>query len=280
MEVIGIVGAGVMGTDIAHIAADAGFNIIVYDNDEQQLKTSLKKIQDRLNRYVDSGRMSSDRVGEIMSMIKYHGNMYDLEPADIIIECVTEDLNVKKQVFKDIDRICRPGTILASNTSSISITAIASSTERPESVIGLHFLNPVRIINLVEIIPGLSTTRETIEMGKYVIKKLGKKHVEARDFPGFLLNRMLVPMINEAIYLLYEGGGTAESIDDVMKLGMNLPMGPLELADMLGLDVVLAVAEEMYRGYSDAKYRPCPLLKKYVAAGYLGRKTDRGFYIY
>ena len=194
-----------------------------------------------------------------------------------MIECVTEDLAVKQAVFRELDRVCRADAVLGLNTSSISITEIASATKRPESVIGMHFLNPAHVMKLVEIIPGISTTtRETVETAKTFVKKLGKTHVESKDYPGFLLNRMLVPLINEAIYLLYEGAGTAESIDRVMKAGLNFPMGPLALADMIGLDVLLAVIEEMHRGYSDSKYRPCPLLKKYVAAGYLGKKSGQG----
>ena len=280
METLGIVGAGTMGTDVAHMSADTGFNVNVYDKDEQKLRSSNEKIKNRLNRYVTEGRINHERVGEITSKIKFHKKIEDIVSGDFILECVNEDLEVKKGVFKQLDKLCKPGTVLASNTSSISITNIASATKRPESVIGIHFMNPVRIINLVEIIPGFLTTQETVEMVKTLLKKFNKKHVVARDFPGFMLNRMLLPMINEAICLLYEGAGSVESIDKVMKLGLNLRMGPLELADMLGLEVVLAVAEEMYKGFSDAKYKPCPLLKKYVAAGHLGKKTGRGFYIY
>lgn len=280
METIGIVGAGIMGTDVAHFAASNDFEVNIYDIDEQKLRSSNEKIRNRLNRYVNENRITHEKVGEIRSKIKFHKKIEDITSGDFILECVTEDLEIKKEVFKKLDKLCKPGTVLATNTSSISITGIASATQRPESVIGMHFLNPVRVLNLVEIIPGFSTTQETIEMVKTILKKFNKKYVVCRDFPGFMLNRMLLPMINEAISLLYEGAGSVESIDKVMKLGMNLRMGPLELTDMLGLDVVLAVAEEMFRGYSDPKYRPCPLLKKYVAAGHLGKKTGRGFYIY
>jgi 3-hydroxybutyryl-CoA dehydrogenase len=280
METISIVGAGIMGTDLAHLAASSSFNVNIYDIDEQKLTQSNQKIQNRLNRYVNQGRITHDRVGEIRSKLKFHKKIEDITSANYIVECVTENLKIKRDIFRKLDSLCKPGTVLATNTSSISITSIASATTRPESVIGIHFLNPVRVLNLVEIIPGFSTTQETIEMVKTLLKTLNKKYVVSKDFPGFMLNRMLFPMINEAIFLLYEGSGSAESIDKVMKLGMSLKMGPLELADMLGLDVVLAVAEEMYKGYSDPKYRPCPLLKKYVAAGHLGKKTGRGFYIY
>jgi 3-hydroxybutyryl-CoA dehydrogenase len=280
MKKFGIVGAGIMGADIAHLAAYSGFEVILFDIDENKARAAYEKIQERLKRYASKGKITIDEVGKTSSKIKLHQSINDLANADIILECVTEDVNVKKTVFKQLSKICRPGTVLASNTSSISITEIASATECPESVVGIHFLNPVRVMKLAEIIPGLKTTRETVEMAKGIIKKLGREHVESKDFPGFLLNRMLYPLINEAIFLLYEGAGTPEAIDKTTRIGLNLPMGPLALADMIGLDVLLAVGEEMYNGFSDPKYRPCPLLKKYVAGGYLGVKTKRGFYIY
>ncbi len=280
MKKFGIVGAGIMGSDIAHLAAQSGFDVILYDCDENNSRAAFEKIQDRLKRYHTEGKISIDRVGEITSRIKLHKAIEDLTRADIVLECVTEDLAIKKEVFRKLSKICKAGTVLASNTSSISITDIASATDCPESVIGIHFLNPARIMQLIEIIPGLKTTRETVEMAKGIVKKLGKQHVESKDYPGFLLNRMLYPLINESVYLLYEGAGTPEAIDKVTRIGLNLPMGPLALADMIGLDIILAVGEEMYNGYSDPKYRPCPLLRKYVAGGYLGVKTKRGFYIY
>ena len=280
MKKFGIVGAGIMGADIAHLAAYSGFEVILFDIDENKARAAYEKIQERLKRYAAKGKITIDQVGKTSSKIKLHKSIDDLANADIVLECVTEDVNVKKNVFKQLSKICRPGTVLASNTSSISITEIASATDCPESVIGIHFLNPVRVMKLAEIIPGLKTTRETVEMAKGIIKKLGREHVESKDFPGFLLNRMLYPLINEAIFLLYEGAGTPETIDKTTRIGLNLPMGPLALADMIGLDVLLAVGEEMYNGFSDPKYRPCPLLKKYVAGGYLGVKTKRGFYIY
>lgn len=280
MKIVGIVGTGTMGTDIAHLSADAGFEVIIFDRDETRTKSAFQKIQDKLNGYVKSGRIKIERVSEIIQKIKIHDSLKNFKRADIVIECVYEDLDVKKDVFKELDRVCNHGAILASNTSSISITKIASATKRPESVIGTHFIIPARTMKLVEIIPGLLTTRETVEITKNFVKKLGKVCVEAQDFPGFSLNRMLYSMINEAVYLFYEGTGTPETIDKTMKLGLNLPMGPLELADLVGLDIILAVGEEMFRGYHDPKYRPCPLLSKYVAAGYLGKKTGRGFYVY
>jgi 3-hydroxybutyryl-CoA dehydrogenase len=280
METFGIVGAGVMGTDIAHLAADSGYNVILYDDDENQTKIAYEKIRERLNRYLKEGRIEQQRIGEVLSKIKLHYALKDLVNADIVLESVTENLQIKQDIFRELDRICKGGAVLATNTSSISITAIASVTKRPESVIGMHFMNPARAIKLVELVCGLATTRETFEMAKEVVKRFGKVFVESRDFPGFLLNRIFMPMINEAMFALYEGAGTVEAIDTAMKLGMNIPMGPLELADMIGLDVVLAIMEVLYIGFSDTKYRPCPLLKKYVAAGYLGRKSGRGFYTY
>ncbi|OHD69148.1 MAG: 3-hydroxybutyryl-CoA dehydrogenase [Spirochaetes bacterium RBG_16_49_21] len=280
MKTVGIIGAGIMGADIAFMSAGAGYQVSIYDVDGARTKAALNRIHDRLNRYADDGRIEKAKIAEIMDRIHICDNLTDLKNIEIIDECVFEDIGLKKEIFTQLDEICRPDAVLASSTSSISITEIASATRRPQSVIGIHFMNPAHVMKLVEIIPGIATTRETVETAKAFVKKLGKTHVESRDYPGFLLNRMLVPMINEAVYLLYENAGTAESIDKVMKLGLNLPMGPLALADMIGLDVLLAVAEEMFRGYSDAKYRPCPLLKKYVAAGYLGEKSGRGFYIY
>jgi 3-hydroxybutyryl-CoA dehydrogenase len=280
MDVFGIVGAGLMGTDIAMFVAERGFRVILHDIDEKRLEASAGKIAERLNRYKEEGKLSENRMHEIKALMEFNKSMLGFSGADVILECVTEDLDIKKQVFNQLDRVCKPGALLTSNTSSKSITAIAAATKRPESVIGIHFLNPVRAMRLVEIVCGLATTRETFEMAKEIVKSLGKEYVESRDYPGFLLNRILLPMINEAIYALYEDAGTAEAIDKAMRLGVNHPMGPLELADLIGLDVVLAVIEELYRGFSDPKYRPCPLLKKYVAAGYLGRKSGRGFYTY
>jgi 3-hydroxybutyryl-CoA dehydrogenase len=280
MKKVAVIGAGLMGTDIAFTSACAGFEVLLYDRDRERSDASLERIRDRLKRYAESDRLEKDTVESIEKHVMVCGSLEEIADALMVIECVTEDLAVKQAVFRDLDRISRADAVLGTNTSSISITEIAAATKRPESVIGIHFLNPAHVMKLVEIIPGISTTRETVEVAKTFVKKLGKTHVESKDYPGFLLNRMLVPLINEAIYLLYEGSGTAESIDRVMKAGLNFPMGPLALADMIGLDVLLAVIEEMHRGYSDSKYRPCPLLKKYVAAGYLGKKSGRGFYIY
>ncbi len=280
MKVFGIVGAGLMGTDIAQHAAETGFDVILYDRDELRLRSAYETIRKRLSRYVEEKRMESGAMSKTLSHIKIHKNIKDLVNAHIVLESITEDIEIKRSVFRELDKICKGGVVLASNTSSISITSLASVTKRPELVIGMHFLNPVKVMKLVEIVSGLVTTRETVETAKDIVKKFGKVFVESKDYPGFLLNRMLMPMINEAIYALYEGAGTVEGIDRVMKKGMNLPMGPLELADMIGLDVILAVIEQLYTGFSDPKYRPCPLLKNYVAAGYLGRKSGRGFYSY
>ncbi len=280
MERFGIVGAGIMGQELAQYISELGCSVILYDSIDAQRTHAIEKIHDRMTRHEREGKLSPDKARESMELITVAPSIDGLGEADFIIECVTEDLEIKRQVFTSLDRICRPEVILASNTSSISITAIAAATKRPESVIGVHFMNPVRVMRLVEIVCGLATTRETFATAKQVVKKLGKEYVESRDYPGFLLNRILVPMINEAIFALYEDAGTVEAIDKVMKLGMNHPMGALGLADLIGLDIVLAVMEELYRGFGDPKYRPCPLLKNYVAAGYLGRKSGRGFYTY
>lgn len=280
MKTIGVIGTGTMGADITHLVADAGMQVLMYDVDETSSKAAYSRIEEKLKKYAVKGKITHDRVSEVLKNIRIHSTLKNLAKADLIIECVYEDLDIKKKVFRDLDQECGPATLFASNTSSISITKIASATKRPESVIGLHFITPARFMKLVEIIPGLLTTRETIEMAKKFVKKLGKEHTLAKDYPGFSLNRMVYTMVNEAVFLIYEGSGTPESVDKTLKLGLNLPMGPLELADLIGLDIVLAVGEEMFRGYHDSKYRPCPLLSQYVAAGYLGKKTGRGFYVY
>ena len=280
MDTIGIFGTGAMGTDIAFISATSGFNVLLYDIDEGHTKKAFAAIQDRLHRYLNDKKISQEDVGNTISKIKIFKNPGDLKNASLIIENVNEDEDLKKKVFRELDKIAKPGAILATNTSSISITQIASATKRPEDVIGIHFLIPAHVTNVVELIPGMKTTRETVEHSKEFIKLLGKKIIEAKDFPGFILNRTLFPMINEAITLLYEGAGKARTIDDMMHLGLNLPMGPLALADMIGLDIVLAVLKKMDAEYGGTKFTPCPLLKQYVAAGFLGKKHGRGFYIY
>jgi len=280
MKNIGIIGAGIMGTDLAHITAEAGYQVKIFDDNFNKTQSAIALIHSRLNEYVKKERMTDADSKKIRTHINVTENIKELSNSDIILEAVNEDLTIKKSIFKQLSDICEPGNVLASVTSSISITEIASATTRPESVIGLHFLNPARVLPLVEIVPGFSTTRETVEMSKSFLKRLGKDFIEAKDYPGFYLNRILYPMINEAIFLLYEGGTKPEIIDKAMKKGLNLPMGPLEIADMVGLDVILGIGEEMLRGYSDNKYRPCPLLRRYVASGYLGKKTGRGFYLY
>lgn len=280
MKNIGIIGAGIMGTDLAHLTAEAGYQVKIFDNNIRTTENAIIQIHERLDKYVKSERISETESKKIKNHISAAATIEELSASDIFLEAVSEDLNIKKEIFKHLNDICSAGSVLASITSSISITDIASATTRPESVIGLHFLNPARVLPLVEIVPGFSTTRETVEMAKSFLKKLGKDFIEAKDYPGFYLNRILYPMINEAIFLLYEGGTKPEIIDKAMKKGLNLPMGPLEIADMVGLDVILAIGEEMLRGYSDHKYRPCPLLRRYVASGYLGKKTGRGFYLY
>ena len=280
MKNIGIIGAGIMGTDLAHITAEAGYKVKIFDANIKVTHHAISIIHARLNEYVKKDRITNAENEKIKSHISEVENINELHDSDMFLEAVNEDLNLKKNIFKQLNDMCAAGSVLASVTSSISITEIASATTRPESVIGLHFLNPARVLPLVEIVPGFSTTRETVEMAKSFLKKLGKDFIEAKDYPGFYLNRILYPMINEAIFLLYEGGTKPEIIDKAMKKGLNLPMGPLEIADMVGLDVILGIGEEMLRGYSDNKYRPCPLLRRYVASGYLGKKTGRGFYLY
>ncbi|HOP28437.1 MAG TPA: 3-hydroxyacyl-CoA dehydrogenase NAD-binding domain-containing protein [Spirochaetota bacterium] len=280
MNKLGIIGAGVMGTDLAHMTSEAGFQVRIYDINHKKAVMAQEIIAARLEEYIKKERMSADEKNRILENISVAENLGNISDSDIFLEAANEDLSVKKEIFKELDNISGGGSVLASITSSISITEIAAATTKPESVIGLHFLNPARIMKLVEIVPGFCTTRETIEMAKSFLKKLKKDFIEAKDYPGFYLNRILYPMINEAAFLLYEGGAKPEVIDKAMRKGLNIPMGPLEIADMVGLDVILNIGEEMFRGYADFKYRPCPLLRKYVASGYLGKKSGRGFYIY
>jgi len=280
MENLGIVGAGAMGADLAQLASEAGYKVHLFDINSESLHQAYNMISERLNKYYMDKRIDKSEADRVLSNISFKNQIEDLALSEIVLECVTENKEIKMKVFADLDRVCRGGVVFMSDTSSISITALGSATRRPESVIGLQFMIPARVMKVVEMIPGLLTTHETIEIAKEFVNKMGKEYVISKDCPGFLLNRMLCLMINEAISLVHEGAGTPESIDKLMREGLNIPMGPLTLADLMGLDIVLAIIEEMYKGYSDPKYRACPLLKQYVTAGYLGKKSGRGFYIY
>lgn len=279
-EIIGVVGSGTMGNGIAQVAARAGYNVVMRDVNDEFLERGLKAIDKSLQRDVDKQRLSAEEKQSILARIKTTTELEALSEASFVIEAVTEDLDVKTEIFKSIDRITPPETILASNTSSISITRLGAATSRPDKVIGMHFMNPVPVMKLVEVIRGIATSGQTYERVRALAEKLGKTALDCNDSPGFVSNRVLLPMINEAIFALYEGVATRESIDGIMKLGMNHPMGPLELADFIGLDVCLAILNVLYDGLGDPKYRACPLLKRYVDAGWLGRKTSRGFYEY
>jgi 3-hydroxybutyryl-CoA dehydrogenase len=279
-EVIGVIGAGTMGNGIAQVAARAGYSVVMRDVKDEFLKRGLQAIDKSLQRDVDKERLSEEEKQSIIKRIKSTTDLEALGEASLVVEAVTENLEVKTEIFSALDRITPPDAILASNTSSISITRLGAATSRPDKVIGMHFMNPVPVMKLVEVIRGLATSDETYERVRSLSEKLGKTALDCNDSPGFVSNRVLLPMINEAIFTLHEGVATRESIDGIMKLGMNHPMGPLQLADFIGLDVCLAILNVLYDGLGDPKYRACPLLKRYVDAGWLGKKTGRGFYKY
>jgi 3-hydroxybutyryl-CoA dehydrogenase len=276
----GVIGAGQMGNGIAQVAATAGLNVIMSDIKIEFAEKGLANITKILGKNVDKGKISADEKDAILGRIKITADLKDMAEADFVVEAATENEGLKFKIFQDIDEICEPDVILASNTSSIPIGRIAAQTKRPEKVIGMHFMNPVPVMKLVEVIRGIATSDDTFQTTWDLSLKFGKTPALAHDYPGFIANRILLPMINEAVFALYHGVGTREDIDTVMKLGMNHPMGPLTLADLIGLDTCLAIMETLYEGFKDSKYRPCPLLRKYVEAGWLGRKTGRGFYEY
>jgi 3-hydroxybutyryl-CoA dehydrogenase len=280
IRTFGVVGAGQMGSGIAQVAAMAGLAVVMNDRDAGYLDRAMKSIDASLRKFADKGTISRVDADAALGRIQRGEAIEALAPCDHVVEAVNENLELKTGLFRSLDRICRPGAVLASNTSSISITRIAAVTGRPTQVIGMHFMNPVPLMKLVEIIPGQVTSPETVEETRALAVRLGKTPVVSQDLPGFIANRVLMPLVNEAIYALFEGVGTREDIDTVLTLGMRHPMGPLTLADFIGLDTCLAIMEVLHEGFGDPKYRPCPLLRRMVDAGHLGRKSGRGFYDY
>jgi 3-hydroxybutyryl-CoA dehydrogenase len=276
----GVIGAGQMGNGIVQVAAASGLQVLMSDIKEEFTAKGKANITKNLDRSVEKGKLEAPERDAILSRIRTTTNLQDMAGVDFVVEAAVEREDLKFKIFRDLDSICPPHAILSTNTSSIPIGRIAAQTGRPDKVIGMHFMNPVPVMKLVEVIKGLTTSEETFQITWDLCKKFGKTPAEANDFPGFIANRILMPMINEAIFCLYQGVGKAEDIDTVMKLGMNHPMGPLALADLIGLDTCLAIMETLYDGFKDSKYRPCPLLRKYVEAKWLGRKTGRGFYTY
>jgi len=280
VKTFGVIGAGQMGNGIAQVAAMSGLQVIMSDINDELVQKGMKNIENLLSKNVEKGKMSSEEKGAVLGRIKGTVDNGEMAAADYVVEAATENQALKFQIFRDLDAICPSESILASNTSSIPIGRIASQTKRPEKVIGMHFMNPVPVMKLVEVIRALPTSDETFKVTMDLAERFGKTPAASSDYPGFIANRILMPMINEAVYCLMSGVGSREDIDTVMRLGMNHPMGPLALADLIGLDTCLAIMETLYSGFSDSKYRPCPLLRKYVEAGWLGRKTKRGFYEY
>ena len=280
IDVLGVVGAGQMGSGIAQVAAACGLSVVMNDIKDEFVENGFSTIEKSLGRMVKKEKITAQEQETILGRIEGSTSLEDMIKADFVVEAATENEALKLKIFEELDKFCKEGVILSSNTSSISITKIGAATKRPEKVIGMHFMNPVPMMKLVEIINGLATSDETFRVTRDLALKIGKTPVPANDFPGFVANRILMPMINEAVYALFEGVGEAKDIDQIMKLGMNHPMGPLTLADLIGLDTCLAILDVLHEGLGDSKYRACPLLRKYVDAGWLGRKTGRGFYQY
>lgn len=280
IKTFGVIGAGQMGGGIAQVAAASGLDVIMSDINEECTAKGVAVIEKNLNRSVDKGKLEADQAQAILGRLRTTTDIADMAGTDYVVEAAVEMEDLKFNIFRQLDEACPGHVILATNTSSIPIGRIAAQTGRPDRVIGMHFMNPVPIMKLVEVIRGLATSQDTFDMTLQLCEKFGKTAAEASDFPGFIANRILLPMINEAVYCLYQGVGKAEDIDTVMKLGMNHPLGPLALADLIGLDTCLAIMETLYDGFKDSKYRPCPLLRKYVEAGWLGRKSGKGFYEY
>ncbi len=280
VKTIGVVGAGTMGSGIAQVAAASGFNVILRDISDAALDRGFKIIERSLGKLTKKGKLSEEDAKAILGRITKTLELKDMEKADLVIEAAFEKMEVKKELFGELDRVCKPDVVLASNTSSLSITEIAASTSRPDKVVGMHFFNPVPVLPLVEIVQGLTTSDETVELAYQVALKLGKSPIKTKDQPGFIVNRILVPYMNEAAFAYMEGVGTVEEIDQAMKWGANMPIGPLALFDLVGIDVALDVLEVLYREFGDPKFRPAPILRQMVRAGHLGRKTGKGFYDY
>ena len=280
IKTVGVIGAGQMGCGIAHVSAMAGYKVQIYDLAADRIEAGLATVNGNLARQVSSGKMTDESRMSALALIKGSSDINDLSQVDLVIEAVTEDETIKRKIYGQVCPIMKPEALLATNTSSLSITRLASATDRPEKFMGIHFMNPVPVMKLVELVRGIATDEGTFKAAKEFVGTLDKTVTVAEDFPAFIVNRILLPMINEAIYTLYEGVGTVEAIDTAMKLGANHPMGPLQLADFIGLDTCLSIMQVLHDGLADSKYRPCPLLVKYVEAGWLGRKSGRGFYDY